>query len=194
MNTTRASLLQRAQGGADTAAWPRLVALYQPLLRSWLHRCQVPHHDVDDLVQEVLAVVVRELPHFKHPGHAGAFRGWLRAILANRMKSFWRAGRCRPQTGDEHFLELAERMATDDHELSRLWDQEHDAHVLGRLLELIDQEFEPTTVQAFRQVTLAGQKAEAVAADLGISVAAVYIAKSRVLRRLREEAAGLVEC
>jgi RNA polymerase sigma-70 factor (ECF subfamily) len=77
-------------------------------------------------------------------------------------------------------------------DLSRLWDAEHNRHVVHRLLPSIQPEFEPTTWRAFQRTTLDGLKAAAVAAELGISVNAVFIAKSRVLRRLRLEMRGLI--
>jgi RNA polymerase sigma-70 factor (ECF subfamily) len=78
-------------------------------------------------------------------------------------------------------------------DLSRRWDEEHDRHVLGRLLEAIRPDFAPATWQAFRRLVLDGRKAADVAAELGLSVNAVFIAKSRVQRRLRQEMRGLVD-
>ena len=85
------------------------------------------------------------------------------------------------------------RELEDEHsDLSRLWDREHDAYLTQRALQLLEPEFKPPTWRAFRRQVVDGADAEAVAAELGLSVNAVCIAKSRVLRRLREELAGLV--
>src|SRR5262249_60000951 len=78
-------------------------------------------------------------------------------------------------------------------DLSRRWDREHDEHVARRLLELLRPEFQPNTWRAFERLMLEGGKPDEVAAELGLSVNAVFIAKSRVLRRLREEAEGLID-
>jgi RNA polymerase sigma-70 factor (ECF subfamily) len=101
---------------------------------------------------------------------------------------YWR-GRNRPNAFDpEPILQQLE----DPHsELSRQWDREHDAHLTQRALELLEPEFKATTWQAFRRL-VDGATPDAVAAELGLTVNAVCIAKSRVLRRLREELAGLV--
>src|SRR4051794_34969555 len=101
---TSVSLLEGlVRGGND--AWGRLVKLYQPLLRGWALRAGAGEADADDLVQEVLAVVFRAMPRFEHRG-PGAFRGWLRAILVNRLRDFFRARQKRPiATGDSAFLE-----------------------------------------------------------------------------------------
>jgi RNA polymerase sigma-70 factor (ECF subfamily) len=190
MNTTSVSLLARLQTKPDGDSWRRLVDLYQPLLRRWLRNHGTREQDADDIVQEVLAVVVKELVKFQHPGHGGAFRGWLRTILVNRLRTFWRAGRARATSTD--LGHLADSLADPNSDLSRLWDEEHDRDVLGRLLELMEQEFEPKTLRAFRRTALEGAKPRDVAEELGMSVGAVYEAKSSVLRRLRQEAQGLI--
>ena len=95
MCETSASLLERLRDQPDSAAWTtRLVDLYTPLLRGWLSGRGLQACDVEDLVQDVLAVVVCELPHFRHNRRTGAFRRWLRTILVHRLRDFWR---CAPQ-------------------------------------------------------------------------------------------------
>jgi RNA polymerase sigma-70 factor (ECF subfamily) len=193
MSATSISLLDRLRRPSDAASWQRFVDLYAPLLKGWLRRQGVRAQDVDDLVQEVLGVVVRELPSFQHNQRAGAFRAWLRTILLNRLKGFWRARRSQPITAGDSSGPDLEQVEDRVDDLGRLWDQEHDHHVLRRLMELIQPEFAPATWQAFQALTLEGQPASAVAARLGLSVNAVWLAKSRVLRRLREESQGLLD-
>jgi RNA polymerase sigma-70 factor (ECF subfamily) len=170
------------------------VVLYGPLLRGWLRRQGVRSPDDDDLVQDVLGVVVRELPHFRHNQRPGAFRTWLRTILTNRLRAFWKARQSRAvpvggSSANEGLEQLEDRAA----DLGRLWDQEHDRQLLRRLMALAEPEFTPATWQAFRRVTLEGQPAAVVARELGLTVNAVWLAKSRVLRRLRQESRGLLE-
>ncbi len=86
-----------------------------------------------------------------------------------------------------------EQINDSDASLSRLWDEQHDRHVLGVLMRLVRPEFTDATWQAFRRLALDGATASAVAAELGLSINAVLIAKSRVLTRLRQEADGLVD-
>lgn len=194
MSATSATLLARLRDRADTEAWRRLLDLYTPLLSGWLRRHALQASDADDLVQEVLAAVVRELPHFKHSGRVGAFRHWLRTILVNRLREFWRANRIRPAAaGGSDFAQMLDQLADPDSGLSQLWDQEHDQHVARRLLAMIEPQFAPSTWQAFRRVVLDGARPDAVAAELGLSVNAVFIAKSRVLQRLRQEASELLD-
>jgi RNA polymerase sigma-70 factor (ECF subfamily) len=194
MAATSASLLDRLRHQPDEASWGRLVDLYTPLIRGWLRRHEVLHADCDDLVQEVLAVVVRRLGEFEHNQRTGAFRAWLRTITVNCLRDFWRARRSRPvATGDSDFLGMLQELEDPASGLSREWDREHDLHVTRRLLELLRPQFSPATWRAFQRVALDGVPAQEVAAELGVTVNAVFIAKSRVLARLRQEAVGLIE-
>lgn len=194
MTVTSASLLDRLKSDPQSAAWQRLVEIYQPLVRGWLRRQSLIESDADDLVQEVMAVVVRRLPDFEHNGRVGAFRTWLKSITTNCLRDHWRSGRRRPRgTGDSDFQQVLAQLEDPASSLSQAWDQEHDRHVTRKLLEMLRGDFEPTTWQAFQRTALEGAAAAEVAKELGISSNAVFIAKSRVLARLRQEAVGLIE-
>ncbi len=192
--TALSLLTQLREHPEDSEAWRRFDTLYRPLLLAWLRRYSLQPQDADDLVQQVLEVVVREMPNFDYDPKKGKFRGWLRAILVNQLRGFWRSRKGRPlATGDSDFYDkMLNQLADPKSDLSRLWDQEHDQHVAQRLLALIEPDFSPTTWQAFQRV-MGGEKAAKVAAYLGISVNAVYLAKSSVLKRLRRELEGLAE-
>lgn len=84
---TSLTLLEQLGEQSDEHSWSRLYELYSPLLRAWLGRYEVQTADADDLIQEVLMVVSRELPDFRHNGRTGAFRNWLRRILVNRLRN-----------------------------------------------------------------------------------------------------------
>lgn len=195
MDETSASLLDRARHASDTASWQRLVDLYTPLIRGWLRRqAFLRPDDSDDLVQEVLAVVVRKLPEFERQPRAGAFRRWLKTITINVLRDFWRAQRIRPlATGNSDVQQVLDQLADPESDLSQLWDQEHDQHVTRRLLEIIRPRFEANTWKAFQRVALDGVSPDDTAAELGITVNAVFIAKSRVLALLRQEGKGLID-
>lgn len=194
MVDTSVNLLRRLRHEPDDEAWRRLVELYTPFIHGWLRPHFLSAAETDDLTQEVLAVVVRELPRFEHNGRSGAFRHWLRTTTAHRLRDYWRSRRYRPQaTGDSEFQKQLEELEDPSSDLSRQWDQEHDRHVVASLLERLRPAFEPLTWQAFRAVMLDGESPAAAAARLNMSVNAVLLAKSRVLRRLRQEAEGLVE-
>lgn len=194
MPATSPSLLDRLGTGTDPAAWARLVDLYAPLIRGWLRRHSVTEHEADDLVQEVFTVVLKRLPGFRHNQRVGAFRAWLRAITFNCVRDFWKANRIRPSApGGSDFGDYLDQLEAPDSPLAQAWDREHDLHVTRRLLEALQPQFEPTTWKAFRRVVLEERPAAQVAEELGLTVNAVFIAKSRVLARLRQEAAGLID-
>jgi RNA polymerase sigma-70 factor (ECF subfamily) len=193
MNETRQSLLFRAQTGEENA-WKDLTGLYRPLIVGWLHHQGVPAGDVDDLTQEVLLSVVKHLPAFEHSGRRGAFRAWLRTIVCSRTIDYWRtvAAGTQGQGGSSATMAL-QQLADPDSDLNRQWDEQHDQYVVDCLLDLVQEEFEPATLQAFRRLALEGATGADAAQELNLSVAAVYVAKSRVLHRIRELAEGLID-
>jgi RNA polymerase sigma factor (sigma-70 family) len=194
MNETSLSLLTRLRRSPESETWNRLVDLYAPMLRMWLRKYDVQDADADDLLQEVLLAVSEDLGDFEHCGQPGAFRGWLKAILVNRLRNFWRARDRRPWAARD--TDIDERLAELDDptsEMSQIWNRQHDQYVLRQLLALVEPHFAANTWKAFCRVALDGTRADDVAKELGISVNAVFIANSRVLSRLRQEAEGLVE-
>jgi RNA polymerase sigma factor (sigma-70 family) len=194
MAETSATLLKRLNNRSDSVAWQRLVDLYSPLINAWLRRQGVSAEDADDLSQEVLGIVVREVAQFRHNGRAGAFRTWLRTITTNCLRQFRRSRRSRVQTTSPLDLDTILHELDDPASgLSRRWDREHDEFVLKRLLDLIEPDFQPATWRAFRRQVIDGERAETVAGELRMTVNAVLIAKSRVLSQLRRNAEGLVD-
>jgi RNA polymerase sigma factor (sigma-70 family) len=195
MPDTSFSLLDRLCRQPDAEAWNRLVEVYTPVLRAWLRRYDVlAPADADDLVQDVLLTVSTEMPRFRLSPERGAFRGWLRAILVNRLRHFWRSRQHRPVAiGGSDFLEQLEQLGDGQSQLSQLWDREHDRHVMQRLLDIAASRVAPATWQAFRRQMLDGVSAEDVAAELNMPLHSVYAAKSRLLKALRELAEGLIE-
>jgi RNA polymerase sigma-70 factor (ECF subfamily) len=193
MSVTSATLLGRLRDPRDADAWNLLVELYAPLIRGWAERLNVRGADADDLVQEVMTVVVRRFPEFVHPEKPGAFRGWLRAIAANCARAAWRARKVNPTApGGTDFGSYLARLEDPTDDLALAWDREHDLHVTRRLLDRIKPDFEARTWELFHRFVLDGLPAELVASETNTTPNAVYIAKSRVLARLREEAGGLL--
>src|SRR5439155_24660629 len=125
------SLLDRLCRRPDAEAWDRLVQLYTPVLHAWLRRYEVlSRADAADLVQDVLLAVAKEMPAFRPAAERGAFRAWLRTILVNRLRTFWRARQHRPRAvGGSDFLDQLEQLEDGASHLSQLWDREHDRQV-----------------------------------------------------------------
>jgi RNA polymerase sigma-70 factor (ECF subfamily) len=186
---TSGSLLDRLGDAPTDDDWRRLDDLYRPLLCAWAARAGVPLSDTNDVAQEVLIVVFREVAGFKRR-RQGAFRAWLRTILTNRVRAHFRGKKYLPTAiGDSDILKELE---TPDSSLSKLWDREHNEHVVKKLLERVKGDF-PETWEAFRRYVMEGEPAAQVAAALGMTLNAVLLAKSRVLERMRQESAGLVD-
>jgi RNA polymerase sigma-70 factor (ECF subfamily) len=190
VDTTSASLLERLRtAGPGAADWRRLHDLYLPLVRAWLTQAGLSA-DADDLSQEVLVVLVRELPGFRRQ-RDGSFRSWLRQVTVNRVRS-WRQAR-RPVAGLDPTDQFLRQLADPASELSGRWDREHDRHVFQQLLAAVRPGCEPATWRAFCLFALEGRSAAETAAETGLTENAVMLAKSRLLRRLRHEAAGLID-
>jgi len=193
MDRTSLSLLDRASGGEDEASWRLLADIYTPMLRRWLARYEVQAADADDLVQDVLVVVSRDLPKFQHNGRPGAFRSWLKTILVHRVRNFWRSQKYRPAPAADSDVQRALAELEDPRsELSRLWNQEHDAQVLRQLSARLEGQFSESTRRAFRRLVFDEASPDEVAQELGLSLNAVIIAKCRVLKALRHEGRGLL--
>lgn len=190
---TSASLLDRLKDDPDSDAWQELLQIYTPLIRSWLNRYSASAQDADDVVQEVLSVVIRKLPLFQRQ-RSGSFRSWLRTITVNCLRDFWRAHRFRPSAaGGSDFRMVLEQWEDPASELSQLWNRQHDQHVLRALLERIRPTVSEPMWQAFRRAALDDTPPAEVANDLGITINQVYIARSRIMARLREFGRGLID-
>jgi RNA polymerase sigma-70 factor (ECF subfamily) len=190
MDTTPVSLLERLnQPGtaSGNAAWDRFVELYTPLLHTWASGINLSETDAADLVQDVFVILLRKLPEFRYdPGQS--FRGWLRAVMRNQWRDRQRRAVV-PAVDNLHFV--ADAGAPDPGEV--LADREYQAYLVRRALELMHSDFEPATWQACWQMAAEDRPAEEVARNLGLSVAAVYAANYRVLRRLRQDLAGFLD-
>jgi RNA polymerase sigma-70 factor (ECF subfamily) len=188
MHTTSVSLLERLRRAGEAEAWPRFVRLYTPLLFYWARQVGLSQDEAADLVQEVLVVLVQKLPTFTYDPDR-SFRSWLRAITLNKWRERGRRRQPgRPGPDDPALADLAAPPDADPFD-----DVEYRRQLARRALEIMQAEFEPTTWKACWEFVVSGRPAAAVAAELGVSVDVVYGAKSRVLRRLREELNGLLD-
>ena len=171
----------------EAEAWHRLVGLYGPVIYGWCKRQGLQPSDAEDVVQEVFRTVLARIGDFRRERPADTFRGWLWTITRNKLGDYIR--RCATQPLPVGGSEARERLEQVPVPLAA--ESVGDGlHALGgvchRALELIRDEYEVPTWQAFWQVVGEGRKPAEVAVDLGLSLNAVYLAKSRVLRRLRE--------
>jgi len=188
MHTTSISLLERLRRPAEHEAWARFVQLYTPLLFYWARRTGLPPQDAADLVQEVLTVLLQKLPEFQYEQEK-SFRNWLRTITLNKWRDFCRRRAASPAILDPREIEEAQSPDPSD----AFAEVEYRQRLVARALEIMKREFQPDTWKACWECLAADRPAAEVADELGLTANAVYLAKSRVLRRLREELQGLLD-
>jgi RNA polymerase sigma-70 factor (ECF subfamily) len=184
---TPASLLERLRCPADADSWARFVRLYTPLLYSWAYRVGLQESDAADLIQDVFALLVRKLPEFTYDRNK-SFRAWLRTVTLNT----WRQRARRAAVPTEHNdRALADAAQPDPAEA--FWEGEYRQHLVGQALRLMEAQFQPESWQACWKHVVEGKSAAEVAKELGMTPGAVRAAKFRVLTRLRQELAGLLD-
>lgn len=181
MQDTSASLLKRLAQGDDMLAWGRFVDLYGPLVHAWGVRAGLQPADAADLVQDVLLTVLQQLPSFRYDP-SRSFRAWLKTVTLNH----WRARLRRRVPCD--VAEQDEPAIPDP--AADFWEQEYRGWLTARALQLMQAHFEPRVWQACWLTAAEGRPAAEVAAQLGMTVGAVYTARCRVLARLRQELDG----
>jgi RNA polymerase sigma-70 factor (ECF subfamily) len=188
MPTTSISLLERLRLPHDQAAWERFVDLYTPLIYYWARRAGLQSADACDLAQDVFTTLLRHMPNFRYDHHK-SFRAWLRTVTLNK----WRERQRRRTVASLSDQDAALRRLASPEDPDAFTDAEYHQYLSRRALELMQAEFAPATWKACWEVVVAGRPAREVAAELSLSIDSVYAAKSRVLRRLREELAGLLD-
>ncbi len=187
MTTTSLTLLDRLRRSDQTEAWDLFVRLYAPLLLHWAELQGFRDADAEDLSQTVLLKLIRLLPGYERRD-GQTFRGWLFTICRNECRDFRLRGATRALPASDGILDIPDHSPTID-----LDEVEYRSCLVHRTLELIRADFSPATWDAFNRFVLEGQPAIEVATALGISANAVYLARNRILTRLRQELAGLME-
>jgi RNA polymerase sigma-70 factor (ECF subfamily) len=188
-----ASLLVRLRG-QDPQAWQLLIELYGPVVYRWCRRGGLRAEDAADVGQEVFVAVARYIGAFRRDSAGDSFRGWLWTITQSKLRDHWRRRASQPEaaggtSAQQRFQEMPEQVVED----SSSCDPGEGVKIPPDLLNQVRQQFTEKTWQAFWRVTVEGQAPADVAAAFGMSVGAVYIAKSRVLHHLREVLGDLIE-
>jgi RNA polymerase sigma-70 factor (ECF subfamily) len=186
------TLLERVKANRPEA-WARLADLYGPVVYRWCRQAGVTRDDAPDVVQEVFVALALHIDGFRREKPGDSFAAWLRTITQNKVRDHFRSRYGRPaaeggSAAQQRLQQLAEPSETSAASSPR----EVQDMVLPIGLDLVRAEFEPRTWEAFRRVAIQRQSPVRVANELGMSLQAVYQAKSRVLRRLRQDLDGLV--
>lgn len=190
-SSTSLSLLSRVRA-SEPAAWERLARLYGPLVYRWARQAGLQPQDAADVIQEVFHSVTTSIGKFEQRANNGGFRGWLWTIARNKIRDHFRNLKGKAQAtggtaGLDQIYQLPESAPAATSESGSI----EICSLRQRAMTLVKGDFEEQTWQAFWRTAVEGDTPADVAADIGISVWAVYKARSRVLGRLRQELEGL---
>lgn len=184
---TPASLLKRLRQPAAEEAWGRFVQLYTPFIYMWGRGAGLQTADAADLVQDVLTSLVQSLPRFSYDEHK-SFRAWLRTVTMNKWRDRCRRLAVRPIGTLAEPEEVPEPAGPDS-----FAEAEYRQQLVARAIELMQADFQPATWKAFWEFVVMGRPAADIARELDLTPNAIYLARGRVLQRLRQELDGLLE-
>jgi RNA polymerase sigma factor (sigma-70 family) len=182
---TRPSLLLRLRDVEDAEAWREFVRLYTPLIFGHCTRHGLQEADAADVAQEVMLVAAQAMPEFEYDAQRGKFRGWLLQTTRHRLHKFFTRQHRSPQSASETTIERFVDREPGAEEWAR-WEEDYRQRLFDWAAAKARPEFQPATWDAFRLTAVNSVSVKEVARQLGISVGAVYIARSRVIARLRE--------
>jgi RNA polymerase sigma-70 factor (ECF subfamily) len=189
---TPLSLLERARTH-DPEAWRRLVELYRPLVLYWCHRGGLRGPDAEDVAQEVFAGAVAGLANFRRDRPGDTFRGWLRGITRIQVQLHFRRKQGKPQAEGgsdawQNLLAVPDPLGEPDaDEIAQA------GQLYRRAVAQVRAEFEPATWQAFWLTVIEGRSPAALVDELGMTPGAIRQAKSRILRRLKQEMGDVLD-
>lgn len=191
---TQPTLLVRIRDAHDQEAWSRFVDLYAPLVYGFLRKRGLQDADAADLTQEVMRQVATAAKSFEYDTKRGSFRNWLLKVVQNRLTDYWRRANVRERgagdTNAQQWLnELPEPASLDS---NAEWDADYERQLFHFAANIVKVDFTPTTWQAFWMTAIDGQSGRDVAQQLDMTVAAVYLAKGRVMTRLKDQIRLLV--
>jgi RNA polymerase sigma-70 factor (ECF subfamily) len=188
---TRFSLLVRLRDGQDGQAWSEFVDIYSPVVYGFARRFGLQDADAADVAQEVFHTVARSIKNFECDRRRGSFRAWLMAVVRSRLNDFWAAApRQAIGSGDTRVQRQLEAQSSSEND-REIWEREYQESVLAWAAEQIRHRVHNSTWQAFWQTSVEGKTTGEVAKSLQMTEGAVYIAKCRVLARVREKIAEL---
>src|SRR5262245_48476322 len=194
---TRVTLLARIRDGRDTSAWSEFVQLYGPVVYRFARNRGLQDADAADLMQDVLRSVARNAHRMAYDPKRGTFRGCPCPVTRNKTYPFLTTQRNRPRgSGDSDAHERLDATPAREDESAgpdAEWEKEYQRQLSARAMDKVKGEFQPKTWQAFWETAVEGKAAADVGAGLKMTAGAVYVAKSRVLARLRDEVQKLME-
>lgn len=183
--TTPASLVIRLQDHADAKAWSDFVDVYSPLIYNYCRLRELQSSDAADVTQEVLLRVAKAIRNFEYDRTKGLFRDWLARIVLNEIRRF----------AKKHvdFATAPHDLHQDSKRLESAWNEQFQQHVFAKALERTRAHFSDDTWLMFERSWIGEVPAKQLAQELGTGIDRIYVARSRVLKRLRFEVALLAD-
>jgi RNA polymerase sigma-70 factor (ECF subfamily) len=185
---TRASLLVRIRDAHDTDAWRQFLQVYAPVVYGYARKRGLQDADAADLMQEVFRSVAASAGRLDYDPERGSFRGWLYTVTRNKLYNFLDRNRNQVRgSGGSGAQELLEKQVGREEDGADLWDREYERRLFAWATEQVRDEFQEATWQAFWLTAVEGKSAREAGAATGMSPGAIYVAKSRILARLRQQ-------
>jgi RNA polymerase sigma factor (sigma-70 family) len=186
--TTRPSLLARIKDTGDRQAWAEFVDIYAPLIYGFARRQGLQDADAADLTQEVLGAVARSAARLDYDPARGTFRGWLFSVVRNELCDFGSAKRRQQHgTGDTDMKRRLEGQPAPSEDEVAAWESDYERQLFALACDQVRRDFQDATWQAFWLTATQGKSGKEVARMLNMTTAAVYLAKRRVIARLRQQ-------
>jgi RNA polymerase sigma-70 factor (ECF subfamily) len=184
---TRASLLIKIRDRSDHGAWREFMNLYGPVVYGFARKRGLQDADAADLMQDVMRSVANSIGQLDYDRGRGSFKGWLFTVTRNKLLNFVSARKIRPQaTGDSSTNQIL-NSHPDAKDGSETWELEYQRRLAALAMERIRGEFHESSWQAFWLTAVEGQSAADVSKQISLSTGAIYVAKSRIMARLRDE-------
>jgi RNA polymerase sigma factor (sigma-70 family) len=186
--TTRPSLLARIRDPRDRQAWTEFVEFYAPMVYGFAQKHGLQDADAADLTQEVLSAVARSAARLEYDPARGSFRAWLFTVVRNELRDYVAARRRHPPgTGDSDMKQHLEQQPAPEEDEGAAWERDYERQLFVLASEQVRRDFQESTWQAFWLTAIEGKSGRDVAGILGLSIAAVYLAKRRVMTKLKEQ-------
>ncbi len=190
---TRSSLIAQVRSPEDREAWDQFVVIYRPVIYRMARRRGMQDADAQDLVQTVLMRVAGAIQSWEKSGPETKFRHWLRRVARNAIATaFSRRPKDAGVGGSAMLDRLVEQPATAA-DVEREFEKESMREKYLRAASVVKSDVDRDTWRAFELTVVNGQPCDEVANLIGKSVGAVYAARSRIMRRLREQVQRLQE-
>lgn len=185
---TRATLLIRLRDASDQDAWRLFASIYTPLVYRYALKNGLQDSDAADVAQETMCKVVRVIRDFDYDPHRGSFRGWLFTLVRNSLRKRYHQSKHQAiGSGDTHVQIMLQQSPDPNAHSDSDWEREYELWLFHKVARSVQGEFQSKTWDAFWKTTVDGQEIAAVAKELSMSLGSIYIARSRVLARIRYE-------